>query len=193
MDQQIDQIIYPVARLLANPRMFWPIAHSFDGPPAEMIQDAFYDLLEHPIHEIEDLDEAVWDFSEVCFRMDDEREGVFQIVGSNGNAVELHPQGDGTDGGSTYTTIKNMEQLQVSSTIYSHLIRAIEEVVPDLAGDIALTDTPTEANGFLRDEDKDCFSGQFHLLSDPDKIYNFEIEIIDLPSGELKASVQPIN
>ena len=84
-----------------------------------------------------------------------------------------------------------MEQLQVSSQIYTHLISAIAEACPELAGDIALVEMPTEANMFLRDQEKDCFSGQFHLLSDADKVYNFEIEIIDLAKGELKATVSP--
>jgi hypothetical protein len=185
----LDQIVYPVHRLLANPRIFWAIAGSFDGPDAEIIQDAFYDLIEHQSHAAEDMSEVSWGLDEVCFRMDDERDGVFQIIGDNGNAVELHPQGDGTPGGSTYSTIKNMEQLQVSSQIYTHLISAIAEARPDLSGDIALVDMPTEANMFLRDQTKDCFSGKFHLLSDPEKLFDFEIEIIDLARGELKAVV----
>ncbi len=45
----------------------------------------------------------------------------------------------------------------------------------------------------MRDQVKDCFSGQFHLLSDSEKTFNFEIEIIDLPKGELKATVTPNN
>ena len=192
MEMQPIQIIYPLHRLLANPRVFWAIAGSFDGPDAETIQDAFYDLIEHQSHMAETMEEVCWGFDEVCFRMDDEREGVFQVIGDNGQAVELHPQGDGTPGGSTYSTIKNMEQLQVSSQIYTHLISAIAEARPDLSGDIALVDMPTEANMFLRDQEKDCFSGQFHLLSDPDKLFNFEIEIIDLAKGELKASVSEV-
>ena len=191
METQPSQIIYPVFRLLANPRVFWAIAGSFDGPDAETIQDAFYDLIEHQSHMAETMEEVCWGFDEVCFRMDDEREGVFQVIGDNGQAVELHPQGDGTPGGSTYSTIKNMEQLQVSSQIYTHLISAIAEARPDLSGDIALVDMPTEANMFLRDEENDCFSGQFHLLSDPDQLFDFAIEIIDLPKGELKAYVTP--
>ena len=186
------QIIYPLHRLLANPRIFWAIASSFDGPDAGTIQDAFYDLIEHNSHQAESMDEVTWGFDEVCFRMDDEREGVFQVIGDSGDAIELHPQGDGTPGGSTYSTIKNMEQLQVSSQIYTHLISAIAEARPDLAGDIALVDMPTEANMFLRDQEKDCFSGQFHLLSDPDKLFNFEIEIIDLARGELRAAVSEV-
>ena len=80
----------------------------------------------------------------------------------------------------------------MSSQIYTHLISAIAEARPDLSGDIALVDMPTEANMFLRDQEKDCFSGKFHLLSAPDKLFNFEIEIIDLAKGELKASVSEV-
>ena len=188
---ELEQIIYPVTRLLANPRVFWAIANSFDGPPGDVIQDAFYDVIEQPIHDVEDLELAVWGATEICFRMDEEREGVFQIITDNGLAIELHPEEGDESGGSRYSTIKNMEQLQVSSQIYTHLIKAITEVRPDLSGDIALVDMPTEANGFLRDQEKDCFSGKFHLLSDSEKTFNFEIEIIDLPKGELKATVTP--
>ena len=189
---EIDQIIYPVYRLLANPRIFWAIANSFDGPPGDIIQDAFYDIIEHKIHEVEKLEDAEWSAMELCFRMDDEREGVFQIITDEGNAIELHPQGDGSESGSTYSTIKNMEQLQVSSQIYSHLIRSIEQVRPDLKDNIALVEMPTEANGFLRDESGDNFAGKFHLLSDSTKIYEFKIEVIDLAKGELKASVSEV-
>lgn len=190
---EFEQIIYPVTRLLANPRIFWAIANSFDGPPGDVIQDAFYDIIEQPIHDVEELELAVWGAIEICFRMDEEREGVFQIITDHGLAVELHPEEGDDSGESKYSTIKNMEQLQVSSQIYTHLIKAITEVRPDLTGDIALVDMPTEANGFLRDQVKDCFSGQFHLLSDSEKTFNFEIEIIDLPKGELKATVTPNN
>ena len=189
---EFDQIIYPVTRLLANPRIFWAIANSFDGPPGDVIQDAFYDLIENKIHEIENLEEAEWGASELCFRLDDEREGVFQIITDEGFAIELHPQGDGTETGSKYSTIKNMEQLNVSSHIYSHLIRSIEQVRPDLKDNIALVEMPTEANGFLKDESGDKFEGRFHLLSDSTKIYEFNIEIIDLHAGELRASVKEV-
>ena len=192
-DTPFTQVIYPTHRLLGNPRVFWAIANSFDGPPGELIQDAFYDILEHHINELDDLEEADWGSSEFCFRMDDEREGVFQVIANSGQAVELHPQGDGTEGGSRYSTIKNMEQLSVSSHIYTHLVRSLEEARPDLAGDIALVEMPSEANGFLRDKTGDKFAGQFHLMSDPDKLFNFEIDILDLNAGELKASVQEAN
>jgi hypothetical protein len=85
-----------------------------------------------------------------------------------------------------------MEQLQVSSHIYTHLVRSLEEARPDLAGDIALVDMPSEANGFLRDETGDKFTGQFHLMSNPDKLYNFDIDIIDLNAGQLKATVSEV-
>ena len=189
---EFDQIIYPITRLLANPRIFYAIANSFDGPPGDVIQDAFYDIIEHKVHEVEDLEEAEWGATEVCFRLDEEREGVFQIITDEGFAIELHPQGDDTESGSRYSTIKSMEQLNVSSHIYSHLIRSIEQVRPDLKDNIALVEMPTEANGFLRDETGDKFSGRFHLLSDSAKIYEFSIEIIDLQAGELQASVKEV-
>ena len=187
------QIIYPVYRLLANPRVFWAISNSFDGPPGDVIQDAFYDLIEATVLETDTIEEADWGVLEVCFRMDEEQEGVFQIISDSGQAIELHPEDDGSETGSRYSTIKSMEQLNVSSHIYSHLIRSIEAVRPDLQDDIALVQMPTEANGFLKDESGDCFKGTFHLLSDSNKIYEYSIEIIDLHAGELKATVTEVN
>lgn len=189
MEINFRQIILPIDRLLGSPRFFYAIANSFDGPDAEIIMEAFYDVIEHHLNEEENIEEVTWGPVEFCFRMDEEREGVFQVIASTGQAVELHPQGDGTETGSRYTTIKSLEQLSVSSHIYAHLVRSLEEARPDLAGDIALMETPTEANGFLRDETGDKFSGKFHLMSDPDKLFNFEIEIIDLNAGELRATI----
>lgn len=191
-DSPFSQIIYPTHRLLGNPRVFWAIANSFDGPSGDLLQEAFYDILEHHINEIEELEETDWGAVEFCFRLDDEREGVFQVIASSGQAVELHPQGDGTEGGSRYSTIKSLEQLNVSSHIYTHLVAALEQERPDLSGDIALVDMPTEANGFLRDHTGDNFVGRFHLMSNPEKLFDFTIDIIDLDKGVLKASIQEV-
>ena len=191
MDTQ--QIIYPTARLLANPRVFMAIAKEFDGPDWETIANAFYDLIEHDILNEEELDDVGFNAPEVCFRLKPENQAVLQIILPDGNAIELHPTVSSSDGSEEYySAIKTEEEFAITSSINARLIRAIEEAVPEVAGDIALCEPPTPANEFLRDSDDDCFRGQFHLMSDPDKLYDFRVEIIDLSTDELRASVRRI-
>ena len=184
MDSQ--QIIYPVERLLANPRVFMAIANEFDGPDWETFRDAFYDLIES---EFEDQDvEPVFDIPEVCFRVKPGDPNVFQVVLTNGQAIELQPTPDGD----RYQVIESEEELGIASVIYGRLVRAIEEKRPDLKGDISLTDVPVLSNGFLRDENGDAFRGTFSLLSSPDTKFNFVINVVDLDEDELEAEVTPL-
>lgn len=177
------QIIYPTDRLLANPRIFMAIANFFDGPDWETFRDAFYDLLEG---EFEDMDdEPEFSIPEVCFREKPEDETVYQVVLTNGMAIELKPSGD------SYSVVQNETDLGVVSAIYGRLVKAIEEARPDLKGDISLDNIPTFANDFLRDEDEDCFRGTFSLLSDSDKKFRFKVDIVDLADDELTATVEP--
>jgi hypothetical protein len=177
------QVIYPTERLLANPRIFMAIANEFDGPDWETFRDAFYDLLES---EFEDQDiEPEFAIPEVAFRQKPEDPTVFQVILTNGQAIELQPSGD------SYSVIQSEDELGVVSVIYGRLVKAIEEARPDLKGDISLDNVPTIANGFLRDDDEDCFKGTFSLLSTPDKKFNFKVDIIDLHEDELKATVEP--
>ena len=184
MDSQ--QVIYPTQRLLANPRVFMAIANEFDGPDWETFRDAFYDLIES---EFEDQDtDPVFDIPEVCFRVKPEDETVFQVILTNGQAIELQPTPDGD----RYQVIEGEEELGIVSVIYGRLVRAIEEKRPDLAGDISLSDVPTFANGFLRDDDGDAFRGTFTLLSNPDPKFNYVVNVVDLDNDELEAEVTPI-
>ena len=179
-----QQVIYPTERLLANPRIFMAIANEFDGPDWETFRDAFYDLIEG---EFEDSDvEPEFNIPEVCFRVSPDDESVFQVVLTNGMAIELRPQE-----GDTYSLVKNENELGVVSVIYGRLVKAIEEARPDLKGDISLDSVPTLANDFLRDEDEDCFKGTFSLLSEPDTKFTFKVDIVDLAEDELTATVEP--
>ena len=181
---ETKQVIYPTERLLANPRVFMAIANEFDGPDWETFRDAFYDLIES---EFEDNDvEPVFNIPEVCFRVSPDDETIFQVVLTNGMAIELRPQE-----GDSYSLVKNENELGVVSAIYGRLVKAIEEARPDLKGDISLTDIPTLSNDFLRDEHEDCFRGTFSLLSDSDKTFKFKVDIIDLAGDDLKATVEP--
>jgi len=184
------QIIYPTYRLLANPRVFHAIANFFgEGPDWQTFAEAFYDLLETEILEVEEGEDSPgFDSHEVCFREDPEDPEIFQVILSTGTAMELKPSKE--DG--TYCGIVSSEdELGVVTAIYGRLVKAIEEVCPDLAGNIALCNPPTVANGFLRSPDGNKFAGEFHLLSDPDKLYNYTVDIIDLQNGELRATVTP--
>lgn len=191
---ETKQIIYPVSRLLANPRVFMAIAKEFEGPDWETLAGAFYDLLEHDILEEEDIDDVAFNAPEVCFRLKPDHNGVLQIILPDGNAIELHPTASSVDGDEEYySAIRTEEEFAITSSINARLIRAIEEAVPDVAGDVALCEPPTPANEFLRDLENDCFSGQFHLMSDPEILYDFRVEVIDLNTDTLKAVVRKIN
>lgn len=187
------QIIYPTTRLLANPRVFMAIAKEFDGPDWETLANAFYDLLEHDILNEEEPEDVAFNAPEVCFRCKPENEDVIQIILPDGNAIELHPTASSADGSEEYySAIHTEEEFAITSTINARLIRAIEAAAPEIAGDIALCEPPTPANEFLRDSEDDCFRGQFHLMSDPDKLFDFRVEIVDLSTDELRASVRRI-
>jgi hypothetical protein len=188
---EIKKIIYPVGRLLANPRVFMAIAKELDGPDWETLANAFYDLIEHDILLEEDIEDVAFNAPEVCFRLKPEAEDIVQIILSDGNAIELHPTADSGES-DYYAAIKTEEEFAITSTINARLIRAIEEEAPELIGDIALCEPPTPANEFLRDLENDCFSGQFHLMSDPDTVYDFRVEVIDLSTDSLKASFRKI-
>lgn len=187
------QIIYPTERLLANPRVFMAIAKEFDGPDWETIANAFYDLIEHDILHEEEMEDVAFNAPEVCFREKPGAPEVMQIVLPDGNAVELHPTASSADGEEEYyAAVKTEEDFAITSTINARLIRAIEEAAPEVAGDIALCEPPTPANEFLRDSEDDCFRGQFHLMSDPDRLYDFRVEVVDLSTDQLRAHVRPI-
>ena len=108
------------------------------------------------------------------------------MILTNGQAIELQPSGD------TYAIVNNEDELGVVSVIYGRLVKAIEEARPDLKGDISLDNVPTLANDFLRDQYEDCFKGTFSLLSTPDTKFNFKVDIVDLSSDELTATVEPV-
>ena len=178
------QVIYPTERLLANPRIFMAIANEFDGPDWETFRDAFYDLIES---EFEDHDvEPEFNIPEVAFRESPDDPDTYQVVLTNGMAIELKPQD-----GDSYSIVRNENELSVVSAIYGRLVKAIEEARPDLKGDISLDDVPALSNDFLRDEHEDCFKGTFTLLSEPEKKFKFQVDIVNLADDELTATVEP--
>ena len=186
-----EQLIYPTHRLLANPRIFHAISGFFDeGPEWDVFADAFYDLLESEIMEAEDMeDQQGFEAPEVCFRRSPEDPDVFQVILATGTAMELRPQDEAPDG-RRYGLVSSEDELGVTGAIYGRLVKAIEDVRPDLAGNIALCSPPTAANGFLRSESGDNFAGEFHLLSDPNQLFDYTVHVVDLSKDELKATVK---
>jgi len=176
------QIIWPIERLMANPRLFVAIADYFEGPDSDLFSSSFYELMEH---EIEENENSEFFLGECAFREKPEEPEVFQVILSNGNAIELKPSGD------AYSVVRDENDLGVVSAIYGRLIKAIEAARPDLEGNIALVEVPTMANGFLRDENGDAFRGKFHLLSDPTTEFKFVVDVVDLDKDDLRARIEP--
>jgi hypothetical protein len=181
----MTEIIYPVHRLLANPKIFFAISAHIGGPDAETLKDIFYDLIESDIGEAESVDDIEFTADEVCFRESPDEAGVIQVILDTGTAAELRPQGEYVAG------ITSKDELDITSTIYKRLVEAIIESRPEFAGDVVLCDPPMPSNQYLRSEDGESFNGQFHLLSDPDRTYGFSVEVIDIPNDILKATVFP--
>jgi len=179
------QIIYPTERLLANPKIFIAVANFFNGPDWHTIADAFYDLVESEFLE-EDNEPNFLICPETCIREKPEEPGTYQVILSNGSAIELNPHE-----GEYIAAVKNEEDLGVISAIYGRLVKAIEQARPDLKGDISLDEVPTLSNGFLRDQDDDCFRGTFSLLSTPETKFRFKVDIVSLSEDELTATVEP--
>lgn len=176
------EIIYPVHRLLANPKVFFAIAAHIGGPDSDTIKELFYELLEADISDSE-ADDIEFHATEVCFRESPEEPGVIQIILDTGTAAELRPQGE------YIAQITNDEEMSITSNIYKRLVTAIEESRPEFAGDVVLCDPPMPSNQYLRSEDGDSFNGQFHLLSDPEQMFGFRVEVIDIANDQLKAIV----
>lgn len=183
-----NQVIWPVSRILANPLVVSAIAEHLDGPDAETLLSAFYELLEMDLDEgaENDNEDDLGGFAavEICFREDPDQPGIFQVILSTGQAMELKPQE-----GVYLSSAKDENDLNVMSAVYSRLVRAIEEADPVLEGDVALCEVPSESNGFLRAEDGDSFSGWFHKLSDPDKKFRYIVDVVDLPTDDLRARI----
>jgi len=181
-----NQIIWPTNRLLANPRIFQAIANHFEGPDFETFMGAFYDLLEADMFDEEDEDsEPIFSSTEVCFREKPDDPETFQVILSTGAAIELQPID-----GEYAAQVQDVDDLNIVSLIYERIVRAIESERPDLKDNIALCDPPTPSNGYLRSSSGDAFYGKFHLLTDPDTVFKFEVKVVDLDADDLRATVE---
>ena len=175
----MTSVIYPVSRLLANPRVFFAIANYLGGPDGETLKEAFYDMLEHHFDD-EPQEELEFEPEEICIRISDNED--VEMVFDTGLACVLNRLE-----GEFKTLITNDNEMSATSAIYARIITALEEANPEFIGNIALVSPPTPGNKYLRSEDGDKFEGHFHLLSDPDFTYAFVIDIIDVKEDILKA------
>ena len=180
------EIFYPVERLLGNPRVFFAIANYLGGPDGETLKGAFFDLIEYNFGEYEDPEDIEFKAEEVCFAIDPE-DGAVQITLDTGLASILKPIE-----GEVKAQITNDHEMAATSAIYDRLVTALVEANPDFDGNIALCSPPTPGNSYLRSSDGERFEGSFHLLSDPERQYAFNIDIIDVQQNILKATYKPI-
>lgn len=179
------EIVYPVARLLANPRIFFAIANYLDGPDGMTLKDSFYELLEYTFYDEENPEDCEFEATEVAFSIDED--GTVHMALNTGLATILKPVE-----GEIKANITNDLELAATSAIYQRIVAALEETNPEFIGDIALVSPPTPGNQYLRSEDGERFEGAFHLLSDPNLQYAFTIDIVDVQQDILKATYKPL-
>lgn len=182
----MSEIFYPVERLLGNPRVFFAIANLLGGPDGDTLKQCFYELIEHGFTEYEDPDDIEFAAVEVCFRINDE-DGTVDIILDTGLASILKPLE-----GEFRAQITNDHEMAASMAIYSRIVSAIEEANPEFEGNIALVSPPTPGNSYLRSDDGERFEGAFHLLTDPERQYAFNVDIIDVQHDILKATYKPL-
>jgi hypothetical protein len=180
------EIFYPVERLFANPRIFFAIANYLGGPDGETLKQSFYELMEYGFGEYEDPEEVEFMAEEICFSIDPE-DGTLQMTLDTGLASILKPLE-----GEIKAQISNDHEMAATSAIYDRLVTAIVEANPEFEGNIALCSPPTPGNSYLRSEDGERFQGEFHLLTDPNRQYAFNVDIIDVNANILKATYKPI-
>ena len=182
----MTEILYPVERLLANPRIFFAIANALEGPDADTLKNSFYDLLEFGFSDYEEPEDIEFEANEICFSIDP-ISGDVQLTLDTGLASILKPIE-----GEFKAQITNDLEMAAASAIYERLVKSIVEANPAFDGDIALCSPPTPGNSYLRSDDGERFEGSFHLLSDPDRQYAFNVDIIDVQEDILKATYKPI-
>jgi hypothetical protein len=178
-------VVYPVSRLLSQPKIFNAIANYLGGPDAETLRSAFFDMLEFEFEDL-DPDDCEFDAEEISFETEDDG-AVCTMVLDNGFTLRLEAVE-----GESKSHITNDSELSAAFAINRRLITAIEESHPELKDDIAIESPPTPGNNFLSSQDGDHFEGVLHLRSNPDKKYAFNVLVVDPDSDELKASIKPM-
>lgn len=182
----MTEIFYPVGRLFANPRVFFAIANYLGGPDGETLKESFYELMEYGFEDYENPDEVDFAAEEVCFSIDPE-DGTLQMTLDTGLASILKPIE-----GELKAQITNDHEMAATSAIYDRIITALVEANPEFKNNIALVSPPTPGNSYLRSPDGERFEGAFHLLTDPERQYSFNVDIIDVNADILKATYRPL-
>lgn len=182
----MSEIFYPIERLFANPRVFYAIANYLGGPDGEILKQSFYELMEYGFEEYEDPTEIEFAADEICFSIDDE-DGTVQLTLNTGMASILKPIE-----GEMKAQITNDSEMAATSAIYDRIVTALVEANPEFKNNIALCSPPTPGNSYLRSEDGERFEGSFHLLTDPERQYAFNVDIIDVPNDILRATYKPL-
>jgi len=182
----MTEIFYPVERLFANPRVFFAIANYLGGPDGEMLKQSFYELIEYGFEDYEDPDDIEFAAEEICFSIDS-LDGSVQMTLDTGLASILKPIE-----GEMKAQITNDHEMAVTSAIYDRIITALVEANPEFKNNIALVSPPTPGNSYLRSSDGERFEGAFHLLTDPERQYSFNVDIIDVNADILKATYRPL-
>jgi hypothetical protein len=178
-------IVYPVPRLLAQPRLFNAIANYLGGPDAETLRSAFFDMLEYGFDE-QDPEDCEFEAEEASFETEDDG-AVCTITFDTGFSLRLE-----AIKGEVNCSITNDSELSAAFAINRRLISAIEESHPELKDNIALESPPTPGNNFLTSQDGDHFVGVLHLRSNPEEKYAFNVCVVNEETDELKASIKPL-
>lgn len=182
----MTEIFYPTERLFANPRAFFAIANFLGGPDGETLKQAFYELMEYGFDEYEEPEDVEFVAEEICFSINPE-DGSVQLTLDTGLASILKPIE-----GEMKAQITNDHEMAATTAIYDRIITALVEANPDFKNNIALCSPPTPGNSYLRSLDGERFEGAFHLLTDPELQYSFNVDIIDVNADILKATYRPI-
>ena len=182
----MSEIVYPIERLLANPRIFFAIANYLEGPDGETLKSAFYELMEFGFDNYEEPEDIEFTATEVCF-MIDHSDGSLQIILDTGLTSQLKPVE-----GEIKALITNDHEMAATTAIYDRIITAIVQANPDFQNNIVLCSPPTPGNSYLRSDDGERFEGSFHLLTDPERQYSFNVDIIDVQEDILKATYKPL-
>jgi hypothetical protein len=181
------ELVYPIDRLLANPRIFFAISNHLGGPDGETLKESFYELMEYGFGDYEDPDEIEFAATEIHFAIN-EINGEVQITLDTGLASVLKPVE-----GEIKAHITNDHEMAATTAIYDRIITAIVDANPDFKNNIALCSPPTPGNSYLRSEDGERFEGSFHLLTEPEREYSFNVDIIDVQENILRATYKPIH
>ena len=180
------ELFYPVSRLFADPRLFYAIANYLEGPDGDTLKDAFYDMMEHGLNDYEDLEDMEFTASEVRFAIELEDKSV-TLTFDTGLQSVLKPLND-----EMHSEITNDHEMAATSAIYDRIVTAIVDANPEFKNNIALCSPPTPGNSYLRSSDGERFEGSFHLLTDPELRYLFNVDIIDVNENILRATYKKI-